>query len=146
MDCGSTISRSREDDRQRLFEPPDRVENPRRIFRGGFDDRLADGDVDSEAFDFLDDRRARAAADSDQPPVRRKREDRAVFADDGIKACQVAGGLLQVGQAAAGDQQDHDAAATSLFDRVPHGGMKAAFDGNRPVVVERERRKLHASG
>ena len=53
----------------------------RRIFRGGFDDRLADGDVDSEAFDFLTTAGLRAAADSDQPPVRRKREDRAVFAD-----------------------------------------------------------------
>ena len=68
----------------------------------------------------------------------REVEHRAVFRDDDVEAREIAGDPPQIGQPAAGDEDDGDAVLPGLGDRFAHAGIEDAVDSNRPVIVEGE--------
>ena len=82
-------------------------------------------------------------SDDHVPAARWELEHGAILADDDVEAGQVSSDVMEIGQPASRDQDDHDAAPARLTDRLADGRIEHAVDGDGAVVVESKGREFH---
>jgi len=82
-------------------------------------------------------------SDDHAPAARGELEHGAILADDDVKAGQISGDVMEIGQPASCDQNDHDSAPPCLPDRRAHGRLEDAVNGDGAVVVKSKGREFH---
>src|SRR5438128_3760688 len=78
-------------------------------------------------------------------PARREFEHRAIFANDDVKARQVAGDGVEIRQTSSGNEDDNNAAPSDFADGLPHGRIECSVHGDGAVVVECQGGEFHDS-
>ena len=93
---------------ERLFERPDHVEHRAGPLGIGLHDRLAGRERDATPLEFLEEGRTGHMSDDHVPAARGELEHGTILSDDDVEAGQVSGDVMEIGQPASGDEDDHD--------------------------------------
>ena len=132
-----------EDRHQRQLEPPDDVEQARRVVGVGVDETRAGLERDSLAAQCVDEEAWHRGRERRRPIAGREVQDGAVLGDHGVDEVQLAGDAAKVVENPPGDKQDHDAAPPDDGNRFAHLGLQYVTARDGAVEVQCDHRQFH---